>query len=451
MSKFKGKLAKLRNNEFWVSVFKLSSGQIIGQGITLLATLVLSRIYTDSDYGAFGIITSTAAIIIGFISLALGSAIMVAKTDEESRRVFVVAFTVQMLLLIIVTAVILIISPFTKFFETTVNYGISVVLMAIYICVNILYTMMRIYINRLKMNDVLFWNSLITAGCTVFISIPFGLLKFGFIGLIISAIMASLLSSLHMIRNANPFDRIPRQNDFKLTFQDCRKFIFFQYPSNVMGTVSGQIPNQTLYSRFGDAALGTYGMCNRVFQMPMNLIIAPVQTVYFRTATQMAEEKEKLSDFSLEFIKKFMFIAVIPVIIVMSFGEYIFSFALGSQWSESGLIAAYMCLSFFFYFCNSCLAYLRVSIGKQSINLAMTIVQLASSLLAVFLSNVLNKNLINTIIIFSIINAIFNILDVFISFLCLKKNAIRYLLYSLAFSAICVFVSLYVRRLILIM
>ena len=95
-------LNKLKKSEFWSGVIKLSAGQLISQLITLVATLALSRIYTDSDYGTYGIITSTATIIISVISMALSSAVMVVETDDDSKRVFTVAYGVQLVLLGIV-------------------------------------------------------------------------------------------------------------------------------------------------------------------------------------------------------------------------------------------------------------------------------------------------------------------------------------------------------------
>ncbi|MEA4914543.1 MAG: oligosaccharide flippase family protein [Christensenella sp.] len=440
---------RFKKNEFWSSVAKLSAGQIIAQAITLAATLVLSRIYTDSDYGNFGIITSTAAIIISMLNLALGSAVMVARTDEDSRRVLTVTFLVQTVLLTVVILGMLALSPVKKFFDIkSIPYAVALMIMAAYAAVSSLCSLVTVYINRLKLNNVLFWNSLITAGCTVFISIPLGFLKFGFIGLVSSAIIGTLLSIIQMMRASFPFTKIKSFGEIQKTFVECRNFIFFQYPSNVMGTVSNNMPNQTLYNIYGDSALGTYAMCNKVFHMPLNLIITPIQTVYFRKAAEIKDSTKELSDFTFGFIKKFMLLALIPAILVMSFGDSIFGFVLGQQWRESGLIAAIMCPYFFFYFCNSCLAYLRVSIGKQKINLVMTVVQLLSALLSLLLVMVLPEKLILSVAIFAVVNTVFNIVDVMIMFVCMKKNTTKYILYSIGFVSVSVGVSLLIRALL---
>ena len=438
-------LDKLKKNEFWSSVFKLSAGQLIGQAITLAATLVLSRIYTDADYGTFGIITSTAAIVTSVISLALGSAIMGAETDEDSKRVFTVSYLIQLVLLAIVLIGMIALMPVKRFFDTSIPYIAAVCLMGVHIAFNILFTMTRVYINRMKMDNILFWNSLINAGCTVFISIPMGLLGFGFVGLLGASIMAEALCAAQMIFASCPFKKIRSFGEVKQTFIECKRFMLFQSPSNIMGTFSNNMPNQTLYNMFGNAELGSYAMCNKIFNLPLNLLIAPIQTVYFRTAAQMKDKLEELADFTYNFLKKLMLIAAVPMIICMAFGEYIFGFVLGSQWQEAGLIAAIMCPYFLFWFCYNAITYLRVTIGHQKTNLYMTIVQLIFALLAVLIAKICTADIIVTIALFSGINGLFSLANIVVSFACMRKYYFKYCIMSILYIAICIAVALVLR------
>lgn len=441
-------LKKLKESEFWSGVVKLSAGQLIGQAITLAATLVLSRIYTDADYGTFGIITSTAAIIMSIIGLALGSAVMVAETDEDSRRVFSVAYWAQLVLLAAALLVMILLMPVKQFFETSIPYVAALLLMALHIAINILCSMTRVYINRLKLNNVLFWNSLINAGCTVLISIPMGFLGFGFLGLLAASIVAEILCTAQMMRVACPLRRVRSWQEVKQTFTECKRFVLFQYPSNMMGTFSNNMPNQALYNMFGDAALGSYSMCNKIFNLPMNLIVAPIQTIYFRTAAQMKDKVQELADFTYGFLQKMMLVAAIPMIACMAYGEYIFGFVLGWQWMEAGLIAAIMCPYFLLWFCYNCITYLRVAIGYQHINLYTTIFQILSILIAVAVATVAGGGQIVTIAIFAGVNAFVSLTHIVVSFACMKRNYWKYLIFSSVYLAVCGGIAIVLRSLI---
>lgn len=436
---------KLKKSDFWSSVIKLSAGQLIAQAITLIATLVLSRIYTDADYGTYGIITSVATIIMSVISLALGSAVMVAETDEDSRRVFSVAYWLQLLLLIVVLIGMIALAPVKRFFDTSIPYVAALGLMGVHIALSILYTMTQVYINRLKLNNVLFWNSLINAGCTVFISIPMGILGLGFIGLLLASILAEALCVIQMMRSACPFQKVHGLREVKQTFVECKRFVLYQYPSNMMGTVSNNMPNQTLYNMFGNEALGSYAMCNKIFNMPLNLLISPIQTVYFRTAAQMKDRLEELATFTFDFLKKLMLVAALPMILCMAFGEYIFGFVLGWQWMNAGLIAAIMCPYFLFWFCYNAITYLRVTIGHQKTNLYMTIIQLLLAILSVLIAKWCEADMMTTIALFAAVNGLFSLANIIVSFACMKKHFVKYSIFSIFYIAVCIAISLVLR------
>ena len=59
----------IHGNGFFKSVLKVGSGNLIGQGIAIITTPILSRIYNDIAYGDRAMIVSTAAIIINLSTL----------------------------------------------------------------------------------------------------------------------------------------------------------------------------------------------------------------------------------------------------------------------------------------------------------------------------------------------------------------------------------------------
>ena len=67
---------KVRQSRFFVSVFKVGSGQLISQVMSLLSVPILSRLYSDVAYGNTALITSTASILIYAATIGLNSAIM---------------------------------------------------------------------------------------------------------------------------------------------------------------------------------------------------------------------------------------------------------------------------------------------------------------------------------------------------------------------------------------
>lgn len=429
-------LNKFRNSSFWHSVVSLSAGQIIGQAITLFTTPIVSRLYSSDEYGEFGIITSTATIIIGIIGLGLGSMIMVAKDDKDAKKIFMVTYLLQFSLAILLCAGMLVMSPVKRFYETTIAYELSLLLMFFYISANMLTSLLNVYINRLKLNKALFLNPLIAAGCTIVITIPLGFMKIGFIGLMLASIFSSLLASIHMLRYNSPFGICVRISDVRYVIREGRKFILFQYPANLMGTVAGQLPNQMLSNLFGNAALGSYTMCNKLFNLPMNLIATPIQTVYFRTAAEKNSKNESIAPLTYSLVTKICYVAFLPALLVILFGEQLFAFTLGGEWSKAGIIASILVLHYILTFCNNCIIYCRVSIGKQKWNLFAAVIQLTIIFASLYVGYALTGTLLGVLKFFGIFNALWQIINIEISFICLKQYYLRWPLFSLSYSLV---------------
>lgn len=86
MSRIHNAFEKIKNSTFFVSVFKVGSGQLIAQIFSLISVPILSRIYADVAYGDTALITSTAAILNSFCIFGLTSAIMKPEDDEEAKE-----------------------------------------------------------------------------------------------------------------------------------------------------------------------------------------------------------------------------------------------------------------------------------------------------------------------------------------------------------------------------
>ena len=87
MSRIHNAFEKIKNSTFFVSVFKVGSGQLIAQIFSLISVPILSRIYADVAYGDTALITSTAAILTNISTFGLSSAIMKPREDEEAKVV----------------------------------------------------------------------------------------------------------------------------------------------------------------------------------------------------------------------------------------------------------------------------------------------------------------------------------------------------------------------------
>ena len=82
---------------------------------------------------------------------------------------------------------------------------------------------------------------------------------------------------------------------------------------------------------YSSAALGMYSMALKVLSLPTSLLATPVNRVYFQEASQRYNRGEDIGEFSFKILKANIKIAIIPISILIIFGEWIFALFLVEQ------------------------------------------------------------------------------------------------------------------------
>jgi len=425
----------MSTSEFIRKTSTLVSAQVIAQVIGLLSMPIVSRLYTKVAYGELAIVISVATILSSIIELGLNSAIMIPREIHEAKEVFSTSYLLQFGLVTIITIVIVAVKPQYQLFNIGVSYYVTCLLMYIYILLNNLSGLLRIYMNREGLYKALFWNSIIGALSTLCITIPLGLMGWGFMGFMTANLVSSFVCNAQMLWHANPFITVKFSRRVAL-LKEYKDFIIFQLPSNIIDTFSKQLPNQILATSFGSAALGGYSMSQKVLGIPSGLIASPISTVYFKTADEFHKEGKDLAKFTFSLISKTMLISLVPLVVLLAYGKEVFSFVLGEQWREAGIIASILGLQYVLMFCDTCTSYCRVSIGKQKVNFSMSIVKLTITIVSLSVGVVVYKNLIGTITCFAVGASCSYILDMGINFFCMKRYILKYFVFAISYCVI---------------
>lgn len=415
---------RLKKSEFLHAVTVLISGNVLAQVITLVNMPIVSRIYSVRAFGEFAIFSSTASIVGGVAALGLGSAIMAPKDDVRAKDVFYTAFIAMLFIVTAFFIVLLLLSSCLTFHHISIPHYKVCVLLYVFLVLNGFSSILTIYVNRLKQNRLLFWNALISALATSCITIPLGLLGWGISGFITSAICAALLANLQMLIRINPFYKILSMKQVISVLKEFKEYVYFQFPSNLLSTFSVQLPNQIFSPYFGNVALGSYSMCEKVMGYPIRLIAAPISTIYFRHATQLLHEDRvnDLGKFSLRLMNRILLVAFIPVVCIMGFSEKLFIFILGDKWGPAGTIAAILTMQYVLLFCNQCLSYCLVVLNKQKINLYFSLLQFTLIIVSIITGIFVFESLLGAILFFAIGNMIVQILSLSFIFYYLNRS-----------------------------
>lgn len=438
---------RFEKNKFVSAVLTLVTGQALGQAIGLITTPIVSRLYDTVAYGEYAIVVSTATIICTVSQAGLSSAIMMPVDEEEAKKVFNAASIFQVAVSTLVILVMLVIASWIQAFELRIPYILGLIFMWVYIVLTNCNNMLRIYMNRLKMYKALFWNSILSACTTLFVTIPLGFVHTDFNGLLIAACVAAAGCVVQMLVKANPFQRISL-HDIKRVIIDYKRFVFLQLPANMIGTLSQQLPNQVLGASMGTAALGSYSMSNKILGIPSRMIASPINTVYFRTAVDYVRDGRDLAGFTFSLVKRIMYAWVPIILILIVCGDRLFGFVLGERWEEAGIISAILAFQYMFTFCMTSTGYCRVALDRQGINLTMSLVNLALIAISLFVGVMLFSDVIGILACFAVGGSLARIIDVVANFICLKKYPVQFLLFAIGYVLVVGGLGIAIRTLI---
>lgn len=426
---------RVTHSGFARSVGILSSGAVLAYTIGFVTVPIVSRLYDPQDFGEYALISSVAALATALISLGLQSAIVRAATDEESQRIMIVALGASAALATIALAVCLALAPVVQLGATSLPYAMVCLLVWSMCILTSADSSLRAYANRRGANRVLFTNSLLGAGATLVVTLPLGFMGVGAIGLIAGSFGALLISNIQMASRLRPFRRRARLADVREVFRENRDFVTFQYPANLVETVSEQAPRQILSPAFGTTVVGLYAMTDKMLGIPLRLVGAPVGTVYFREASRRSAAGENLNSFTMRLVVAIMALAYLPILLVVLWGETLFGWLLGAEWAEAGTVASILVVPYLFKLTRTAVGTARVVLGLQSVNLIMSWIRLLVEVGALVAGSFLTRDVLGALAGYSAASTAFYVIDMTITFRAMGRSHRRYLAGALAYCA----------------
>jgi O-antigen/teichoic acid export membrane protein len=434
-----------KESSFWKSVVILSTGHIFAIVLNFISYPLLSRIYNSTIYGEYGIITSIATIIMGFSGLSLGPTIMSAQNEEESLNNFQIIIFVQAIISGICILVMAVFSPIHKFFNTSLSYYNALVYIFFYMFFFTFSACLTMYANKYGMDKALFLNPIIGSIALIAVAAPLGLLFKGPIGLFLGNIMVYIARIIHMLIFIRPFrGKFKIRNVIKL-IRENKKLVLFQTPAYSITALTSQLPTQMLFNYYGAAEVGHYSMTERILGIPSSLLAGPISNVYFRTISKIGISKSEIADFTFSLVIKILAISFLPFIILSLTSIKIIPFILGSNWILAAKMISILCLQYIFMFCSTCTTYCRIVIRKNKVNTVMSILNIVMIVISLIFGNHYFHGILGAIFLYSVFNVIFNIINLFITFWCLGKWSLKFLIisfpYSIVFFAILFFTN----------
>jgi len=363
------KIREIFKSNFAKSIVLISGGTLLAQIINILLSPILTRIYNPQDYGVLTVYTSILGMLAIISTFKYEWGIPIAEDDKKAINVFALSFIILILYTVLISILLLFFgNGFLNLFNAnklsgfkyTIPIGIFGV-GAYNILIQWTYRKKGYKsISKTKLSQAIFSN--IT-------KIIFGISNFNAIGLILGRIVGQSAGIKTLSKELNKTKNILREiniKDIKYSFKRYIKFLYFSTPSEFFNVAGLQLPVLFLTGLFDEKVTGYFGLTNSIVNLPMVLIGGSVSDVFYGEVASIGKKDPKrIKDLYRKLLKKLILIGLIPLIILLLFGPFLFSLVFGSEWYEAGVYSRIISFLVFFRLIFTPISSLYIAFERQ--------------------------------------------------------------------------------------
>ncbi|HHY80204.1 MAG TPA: oligosaccharide flippase family protein [Thermoanaerobacter sp.] len=319
----------------------VSASTAFAQLMSAFFSPIITRIYSPEEYGILTLYTSILGLMAIMSSLKYEWGMPIAENDEKAVNVMALSFIV----LFIFSATIYITF---YFFDKPILALLNATKLSNYrglIPIGVLfagsYTIFLQWAYRNKDFRSISKTKLAQSITGNVATVILGWLGAGPVGLILGQILRqgagiSTLSrpffknSKHLLKNLDKSQILWCAGRYK-------NFPIYSAPSQLLNTAGIQLPVFFISSLYGSQVLGLYGLANSVVNLPMVLMGQSIGDVFYaETASVGKLNPDRVKGLSDKLFKKLVLIGLVPLVILLFFGPFLFSFVFGYRWHDAG-------------------------------------------------------------------------------------------------------------------
>lgn len=414
-------------NTLFKNILKLISGEGIGRAVGFVAAPFITRLYTPSDFGMLAVFVSLSALNYPFCTLRYTLAIPLHGNEKIGINSLVACFVV-----LGVTTLILGIS-FAMFHSQILGIFSSESIEAYWYFVPLaffLYGVAEIfsyYSTRYRDFSTIARVTVAQNAVGALAKIVLGLFRFNVTGLLIGNIIAesgglTLYMRAYWKRLKEEARNVTRR---KICFvlKRYKDFPLYRLPSQLLLMAAGSLPILYFAWHFGAGITGQISLAMAMLAAPVSFVCTSVgKAFYGEIATLGKRNGSEISALTLHIMIRLLAISIVPFILIICFGPWIFRTFFGAEWTQSGIFARYLCFYLIFRF-----VYSPVSDGifnvfdRQRTVFWLEISRIAIVIFSLVLSYLNNFTIDNTVVIYSLALTVQYILSIIFIFHILRK------------------------------
>lgn len=385
----------------------LATGTLIAQFIGFILAPIITRIYTPEDFGVLAIFTSILVLIVPLVTFRYSVAIPLPKNQG-------LAVNLVVLCLAITVIISLLFGILFYFYSDIIFKLISMPELISYWRLLVLgifgvglYETFSSWALREKNFKVLAHtkiNQNISGNLT---KIALGLLAFKPLGLLVGEVITQVagFSTILWKSKTNLKKEIKSISKGRLIFlmKYYINFPKYQIGSRFLMAGSSKAPLFFMVTIFNPSVTGQLSLAVTVLAVPMSLIGTAVGKAYYAEVASIGHKvPQKVKKITTDITKKMFKLSLLPFVILLFGGPWLFAFIFGSDWTEAGWFSSMLSFSLLTQFISSPIVNTLSVFRKEEYYLIINMVRVLLIIVAFTISYLFNLNPLITVLVYSI-------------------------------------------------
>lgn len=366
------------NASFLNRVTRVLIGTMGAQLIAMGVMLLLVRLYSPADLGAFNVWLSFATIAAVAVTGRYEMAIFNCNEASEVRALLKLIVAVAASSSVVLVGVALLWGVFLEGLPSVVSvFWISLIMVIFGMGMNKVVLSLLTYqqefnklgVSRVSLAVCIAASQVIAAFFSKDVT---GLIHGQLLGVIAATALSLLWVDVAWLKRSSA-------GEWRVVMDMAKRhknFPKFSLPAGLLNTASSQLPVIFIASRFGSEAAGWFALTLKMMGAPISLLAASVLDVF---KEQAARDFRAEGNCIKVFFRTFYLLAalaIVPFLLFAFVGEWAFGLVFGQEWSESGRYAVLMIPLYFMRFVVSPLSYTIYIANKQRVDLLWQLVLL---------------------------------------------------------------------------
>lgn len=324
-------------------------GSLVGQGTLIAISPILTRLYSPADFTMLAIVTAISSTLGGIATLAWEAAMVIPKGDMEARAL---AWLGLLSTLITSLGVALLFWVFQDILvrvfalDSLAHYWWIIPITVFSIG---LYKVASSWFVRLQRFGQIAWRNGSQGIAQAGFNLGLGLAGIAPLGLIGGLAAGRGIALFGMVGASSAFSRpVPSAAFIRQVARRYRRFPLVTSWSNAANTLGLQLPILLLAAFYNAIEVGLVSLAIRVLASPVGILADALRQYYEgRFGELLREGAPNLKRIFLLTTSRLAMLGLLPTVVIMVFGPWIFSFVFGSAWVVAGEYARILVLAYY--------------------------------------------------------------------------------------------------------